>query len=165
MCGIIACTLGILKQPKGNRYHLSAKKEIILSAGTINTPQLLLLSGIGDSTALADLNISSTLHLPDVGKNLHDHPMIPSQFFANSTDTFDTIQQNMTLFNELLAEWTNNGTGQFVDGLSNLIGWLRLPDAVFARENFSDPSAGPCSAHYEMIYSVRYLSYTIPALD
>lgn len=83
--------------------------------------------------------------------------MIPSQFFANSTDTFDTIQQNMTVFNESLAEWTKTGTGPFVDGLANLIGWLRVPDAAFARANFSDPSAGSCSAHYEMIYSVCHL--------
>lgn len=48
-------------------------KEIILSAGTFQSPQVLMLSGIGDQTELNRLGLSSVLHLPGVGRNLQDH--------------------------------------------------------------------------------------------
>ncbi|CAN5281744.1 hypothetical protein BH11BAC6_BH11BAC6_14390 [soil metagenome] len=48
-------------------------KEVILSAGAIQSPQLLLLSGIGEPGTLKDVGIDSKLALPGVGKNLQDH--------------------------------------------------------------------------------------------
>ena len=47
---------------------------MILSSGAFQTPQLLMLSGVGDSAALAKHGIASTHHLPGVGQNLQDHP-------------------------------------------------------------------------------------------
>jgi choline dehydrogenase-like flavoprotein len=49
--------------------RVSARKEVILSAGTFNTPQLLMLSGIGNKTALDALGIESVIDLPGVGQN------------------------------------------------------------------------------------------------
>src|SRR5205823_3544610 len=48
-------------------------KEVIVSAGAIKSPQLLLLSGIGDKTTLQQVGIDVLLHLPGVGSNLQDH--------------------------------------------------------------------------------------------
>lgn len=50
-----------------------AAKEVILAAGAINSPQLLMLSGIGDADELKEVGVESKLHLPGVGKNLQDH--------------------------------------------------------------------------------------------
>ncbi|WP_350353295.1 GMC family oxidoreductase N-terminal domain-containing protein [Microbacterium sp. A8/3-1] len=50
-----------------------AAKEVILSGGAVNTPQLLLLSGIGDRVELQKLGIAVVAHSPEVGKNLRDH--------------------------------------------------------------------------------------------
>jgi choline dehydrogenase len=52
---------------------ITASKEVILSAGAIKSPQILMLSGIGDKDYLAKFGITSTLHLPGVGQNLIDH--------------------------------------------------------------------------------------------
>lgn len=52
-------------------YH--AAREIIVSSGAINSPRLLMLSGIGDAERLGKLGISSIHHVPGVGQNLHDH--------------------------------------------------------------------------------------------
>jgi choline dehydrogenase-like flavoprotein len=54
--------------------QLHARRAVILSAGAFQTPQLLMLSGVGDAAALAKLGIATTHHLPGVGRNLQDHP-------------------------------------------------------------------------------------------
>lgn len=53
---------------------LRARREVILSAGAFQSPQLLMLSGVGDAAALSRHGIASTHHLPGVGQNLQDHP-------------------------------------------------------------------------------------------
>jgi len=52
---------------------VQSKRDVILTAGAIGSPKLLMLSGIGDGEELTKLDIKSTHHLPGVGKNLHDH--------------------------------------------------------------------------------------------
>ncbi|XP_031337890.1 neither inactivation nor afterpotential protein G isoform X2 [Photinus pyralis] len=54
-----------------------SEKEIIISAGSINTPKLLLASGVGNKTELDKLGISTIANLPGVGLNLHDHFSMP----------------------------------------------------------------------------------------
>ena len=53
---------------------LHARREVILSAGAFQSPQLLMLSGVGDAAALSKHGIASVHHLPGVGQNLQDHP-------------------------------------------------------------------------------------------
>jgi choline dehydrogenase len=50
-----------------------AAKEVIISGGTINSPQILMLSGIGDGDELKNHGIPVVCHLPGVGQNLQDH--------------------------------------------------------------------------------------------
>jgi len=52
---------------------VSARKEIILAAGAIHTPQILQLSGVGPRSVLEAANIPVLLHLPGVGSNFQDH--------------------------------------------------------------------------------------------
>ena len=58
---------------KGSVKGAIAHREIILAGGAINSPQLLMLSGIGDTAALKELGIRTVINRPDVGKNLQDH--------------------------------------------------------------------------------------------
>lgn len=57
----------------GSENEITVKKEIILCSGAINSPQLLLLSGIGPQQELEQHGIKTVKHLPGVGKNLQDH--------------------------------------------------------------------------------------------
>ncbi|SHG78662.1 choline dehydrogenase [Cognatiyoonia sediminum] len=57
----------------GNQKTVTARKDIILSGGSINTPQILMLSGIGEAPQLAENGIDVVKDLPGVGKNLQDH--------------------------------------------------------------------------------------------
>jgi choline dehydrogenase len=63
-----------LEVARGNsRLLVRAEREVILTSGAINTPRLLMLSGIGDTDELRRLGIEAQHHLPGVGQNLHDH--------------------------------------------------------------------------------------------
>ncbi|HVZ51369.1 MAG TPA: GMC family oxidoreductase N-terminal domain-containing protein [Pseudolabrys sp.] len=57
----------------GQRCTATAEREVILCGGAINSPQLLMLSGVGDPTELAQLGIAIKAPLPGVGRNLQDH--------------------------------------------------------------------------------------------
>ena len=57
----------------GTPSEVRANREVILSSGAVNSPQLLQLSGIGPSELLSDLGIETLHHLPGVGENLRDH--------------------------------------------------------------------------------------------
>ena len=68
---------------------ITATKEVILSAGSVGTPHILLHSGIGNKTDLAALKIPSVLNLPSVGKNLTEHPIYSPTFNLNITNDVD----------------------------------------------------------------------------
>ena len=60
---------------QGNELRqLHARREVILAAGAFQSPQILMLSGVGDATALGQHGITTIHHLPGVGRNLQDHP-------------------------------------------------------------------------------------------
>ena len=69
-------------------------KEIILSAGSINSPKILQLSGIGDSNLLKQNNIEVISELPGVGKNLQDHLEIYIQHKSKTNDTLYNLSTN-----------------------------------------------------------------------
>ncbi|MEO1514594.1 MAG: GMC family oxidoreductase N-terminal domain-containing protein [Bacteroidota bacterium] len=75
------CT-GIIYQKDGENVHAMASEEVIVSAGAIGSPQLLLLSGIGNAQDLQEHGIQSVADVPAVGKNLHDHLLVSVIFEA-----------------------------------------------------------------------------------
>ncbi|XP_065350184.1 glucose dehydrogenase [FAD, quinone]-like [Cloeon dipterum] len=64
---------GVVFNKRGVRHTVYANKEVIISAGSINTPQILMLSGIGPRGHLHSLGIKEFNDLPGVGQNLQDH--------------------------------------------------------------------------------------------
>jgi choline dehydrogenase len=61
---------------RGRLQRVSARREVVVSLGAINTPKLLMLSGIGDDTALRRHGIATRQHLPGVGRNFQDHILL-----------------------------------------------------------------------------------------
>lgn len=78
--GRTATGVAIVRQ--GERRTIRAARETILSAGTVGSPHLLMLSGIGDRAALAEHGIASAANLPGVGADLQDHVVAPLRFTA-----------------------------------------------------------------------------------
>ncbi|KAJ6587189.1 aryl-alcohol oxidase [Mycena vulgaris] len=155
-------TVEFVQNIHGKRFTLTAKKEIIISAGSIGTPSILLHSGIGNSSALLAIGIEPLHHLPSVGQNLTDHAVAGLTWLVNSTDTWENANRNATLAEEELDQWDTKRTGPLVDTVTSHIGWLRIPDnsSIFGR--FSDPAAGPNTAHFELVFSNGFLGPTPP---
>ncbi|OLF09486.1 choline dehydrogenase [Actinophytocola xinjiangensis] len=66
--------VGVTYTRHGVRQTARAEGEVILAGGAVNSPQLLMLSGIGPAQHLRELDIDVLVALPEVGENLHDHP-------------------------------------------------------------------------------------------
>ncbi|MEO6328584.1 MAG: GMC family oxidoreductase N-terminal domain-containing protein [Ginsengibacter sp.] len=75
-----------------NTEKVYCNKEVLLSAGTIKSPQVLLLSGIGDEKELKKVNIDVKLSLPGVGKNLQDHVWTAASNLCNIPTSNSTIK-------------------------------------------------------------------------
>ncbi|KAF8999493.1 aryl-alcohol oxidase precursor [Cyathus striatus] len=144
-------------QNAGSRKRvLTAQKEVILSAGVIGTPNILLHSGIGDSKELGRVGINSTLHLPDVGKHFHNQAIISFAWNANTTSpkfvfSFTNLD-DPTFFAEALAQWEKDNTGALGDTGLHFSTGLRLPTSSSIFANHSDPSAGINTPHYLLTF-------------
>ncbi|MDR7286065.1 choline dehydrogenase [Pseudomonas corrugata] len=74
--------IGIEYEQSGEIHQAHAQREVVLTAGAINSPQLLLLSGIGPAAELRDLGITVKHDLSGVGKRLNDHPDTVVQYLC-----------------------------------------------------------------------------------
>jgi choline dehydrogenase-like flavoprotein len=72
--GSVTATGVQIRTKDGEHHTITAKDEVILSAGAINSPQILELSGIGQRQRLESLGITVVIDNPNVGENLQDHP-------------------------------------------------------------------------------------------
>lgn len=68
--------VGVEYVEDGQTHEIRAEREVIVCAGAIESPKLLMLSGIGNAEALKALGIEVKVDLPGVGENFHDHPLV-----------------------------------------------------------------------------------------
>ena len=136
---------------------MTARKEVILSAGVFNTPQLLMLSGIGDPAELASFGIKTRVNLPSVGKNMSDHILLGNPWQVNNNETFDSFVSPDVLPQEI-QEWNQTRQGPLSWTVFNQMAWARLPQNDSIIKTYGDPSPGPTSAHYQLIWANGWLA-------
>ncbi|ETN03714.1 choline dehydrogenase [Phytophthora nicotianae INRA-310] len=105
---------------------ISTAKEVILSGGAINTPQVLMLSGVGDADDLKEVGVPLVHHLPAVGQNMEDHIGVNLQF---------ACKQPITLYNaskryprnvlKIGYEWWTSKTGPGASPHCEVGGFIR----------------------------------------
>jgi choline dehydrogenase len=112
---------GVVYVRDGVTNTVQAQTEVILSGGTINSPQLLLLSGIGPAEQLRAHGIPVRVDLPGVGANLQDHTMTPIVWATQ--DSSDLLQLASP---ENLALWQERRGGPFTSNGSEVGGFLSV---------------------------------------
>src|SRR6185312_8518730 len=75
--------IGVEYEQSGRLRQVHATREVILCGGAYNSPQLLMLSGIGPAAELEQAGVRPLHDLPGVGRNLQDHPSVRIEFIAN----------------------------------------------------------------------------------
>lgn len=86
---------GVVLQRQGQRAEVRARREVILSAGAIGSPQILQLSGIGPAGLLKRHGIEIVHDLPGVGENLQDHLQIRAVFKVGNAKTLNTLANSL----------------------------------------------------------------------
>jgi choline dehydrogenase/4-pyridoxate dehydrogenase len=125
--------VGIERLQHGHRRTVRAEREVVLAGGVINSPQLLMLSGIGDPEQLGAQQIPTRAALKGVGKNLQDHLSVLVVFARNQPGPFPGMLRYDRLFYECAKTYCF-GTGFANDLPIGLIGFIKsnpdvqLPD-------------------------------------
>ncbi|CAK8690528.1 unnamed protein product [Clavelina lepadiformis] len=116
--------IGVEYVENGVTKQAYSSNDIILSGGAINSPQLLMLSGIGDSDDLKKLDIPVVAHLPGVGKNLQDHLELYIQQKCSKPITLYNEQQPLRMI-RIGVEWLWKQTGPCATTHLNAGGFIR----------------------------------------
>lgn len=127
------CAVGVEFIQKKILKTVHAKLEVLLSAGTFQSPQILMLSGIGDQTELEQHKIAVKHHLSGVGKNLHDHPdfvfgykvkLTQGTFGFSPSGSFDLIRQ--------VGKFRKNRRGLLTTNFAECGGFLKTSPELVA---------------------------------
>ena len=149
---------------KGGRDHaVRAAREVVLCGGVINSPQLLMLSGIGDPAKLAPHGIAVRAALPGVGRNLQDHIVCNMEWRRADTGTLHAgLRLDRTAGH--LARTALFGTGLTSTVPAGAVGLVRtepsvpLPDALFimaAAPMNAAPHLAPFTKPYLDAYGIK----------
>ena len=112
----------------GAEHRLVAEREIVLSGGAFNSPQLLLLSGIGPADELREHGITVVHDLPGVGRNLQDHPSVAIISGAEREVTL-TPELRFDRLTLSVLQWLTTGKGRIANMPVTANGWLKTrPD-------------------------------------
>ena len=134
------CT-GVAFDQKGRPQQAACRGEIILSAGAIGSPQILMLSGIGPARHLQDMGIAARLDLPGVGGNLQDHLQLRTIYRTHRPITLNDQARNPIQKVLMGLEFAFKRSGPLTMGASQV--------AIFARTRPELETPGhpvPCAA-------------------
>ncbi|XP_066051727.1 choline dehydrogenase, mitochondrial [Chamaea fasciata] len=121
--------IGVEYVKNGQRKKVFANKEVILSGGAINSPQLLMLSGIGNADDLKKLGIPVVCHLPGVGQNLQDHLEVYVQQKCTKPITLYTAQKPLNMV-KIGLQWLWKFTGEGATSHLESGGFIRSEPGV-----------------------------------
>jgi choline dehydrogenase len=146
-----------LRKGRRGEETVRATREVLLSAGAINSPQLLLLSGIGPAEELRAAGVQVRHELPGVGRNLQDHPFVSITWEVSDQQTLykaDSPKQ--------FAEWLLRRSGKLTSTVAEVCGFVRTrgglaaPDIQFhmGAAYFEDHGAEEYEGHCTVIAPV-----------
>jgi choline dehydrogenase len=163
--------VGVEAQRLGEAHRFEAEREVILSGGAYNSPQLLMLSGVGPAEHLTLREVEVVCDLPQVGENLSDHPQVSNVWTAT-----EPCSLLLALEPAALEEFNERASGPLTSNLAEAGGFIRTradldaPDVqlhvapvMIVDEGLADPPdhglwASPCVLQPESRGSVTLAS-------
>lgn len=133
---------GVLVKSNNISYLLNAMKEVIVSAGVFQSPQLLMVSGVGPSQELAKHNITVVADRPGVGQNMWDHVLWPVTYETDLQTTASLDNPAQAYASE--RQYHINKTGLLTTNGADYLGWEKLPQQYF--NNLSSQAQADLSA-------------------
>ncbi|KAL4940295.1 hypothetical protein BDV06DRAFT_224235 [Aspergillus oleicola] len=141
---------GVRVDSEGQEYILSARNEVIVSAGALKTPQLLMVSGIGPAENLERHDIPVVVDLQGVGQNLQDHTQAGLSFRVNvATRASIPVREAEMQFNSRPPRGVLTSPGL------DVLGWEKVPDNL--RINFTNGSESALAEFPEDWPELEYL--------
>ena len=117
---------GIEFMRDGRLQQIGANHEVLMAAGALQTPQLLMLSGVGPGAELAKLGIGVVRDLPGVGRNFHDHVDVVQVVDAPKlVDTFGVSLTGIARVTKAIFEWRNKRSGMLTTNFAEAGGFIR----------------------------------------
>ncbi|PYI33546.1 putative GMC oxidoreductase [Aspergillus indologenus CBS 114.80] len=116
---------GVEIEKDGKVWTASAAKEVIVSAGAFNSPQILMVSGIGPRDQLESLDIPVLVDLPGVGQNMWDHVFF-AQSYPVAVDTLTKLYTDTSYMTEQILRYQTSHEGPMTYA-PNCLGWENLP--------------------------------------
>ncbi|WP_170991514.1 GMC family oxidoreductase [Bradyrhizobium elkanii] len=109
--------------------QLRARREVILAAGAFQSPQLLMLSGVGDAAALGKHGLASVHHLPGVGQNLQDHPDFIFGYMSGNPNFAGISLKGMPRLVRAIMQYRRERRGPLTSNFAECGGFLKTrPD-------------------------------------
>ncbi|PYH48002.1 GMC family oxidoreductase [Aspergillus saccharolyticus JOP 1030-1] len=116
-------------------YTLQATREIIVSAGTFHSPQLLMVSGIGPAELLGEHDIQQIVNLPGVGQNMWDHITFGPTYRV-AMQTLASVPTRPGYLAQLIRQYTTERRGLLTNPGGDYMGFEKIPEHL--RGGFSD---------------------------
>lgn len=120
---------GVEALMNGQKVRITARDQVILSAGAVSSPHLLQVSGIGPAKVLSHLGIPLVLDLPGVGENLQDHLQIRTVYQVANCKTVNTLYRNIFTRIGMALEYALFKTGPMTMPPSTLGAFTRSDEA------------------------------------
>ena len=125
--------VGVEVEERGAVKRIRARREVIVSGGAINSPMLLMNSGVGPAAELKAVGVEPRHDVPGVGKNLQDHVQARFTFLTQQTGTLNEILTSPRQQVRMAFEWLTSSSGQLAVGATEA--------TLFAKSNASEPVA------------------------
>ncbi|KAK3115419.1 hypothetical protein LTR53_005266 [Teratosphaeriaceae sp. CCFEE 6253] len=135
---------------RSSRQTVRASREVIVAAGALHSPQLLMLSGIGPSSVLQPLDLPVNIDLPGVGSNLHDHAQVWTWYPYNNSahpSPLDFFTEPSFAENAWASYWANR-TGPLTSGAFDGVAFPALALIVNGSTDISDAASAQIADQY-----------------